>query len=115
MKKQNNIHENSENELSFLDKFEKKNNFLTPDNYFKELPQVVSNNILNNNNLKFSFDKLSWRVLLPTLSFIVLFIVVFNFFIPTEESTLNNEEISEVIINESYTEIDDYLVYELYS
>ncbi len=112
MKKQDNIPENSS---SFLDEIDKKNNFSVPKNYFKVLPEIINNKLLENNKLKKPFDILSWRVLTPSLSVLILFFVLFNYYNTPDEITLNNEELSELLMEENYSEIDDYLVYETYA
>lgn len=112
MKKNNSI---PENEYSFLDKMDKTNHFSVPKNYFESLPEVINNKLLENKKIKNSFDILSWHVLAPSLSIIVLFIVILNYYTTDEEITLSNEELNEIIVDESYTEIDDYMVYETYA
>jgi hypothetical protein len=115
MKNNNNISDNLEKEAPFLSKIKKENSFSTPKNYFESLPQIISDKNLNNNFLRILFDKLSYRFLVPTASLIILFFIVFNFNQEPTETPLSNEEISEFLINENYTEIEENMIYEMYS
>lgn len=115
MDNKNNISDNLKNEAPFLSKIEKKNHFTTPNNYFEVLPEVISSKNLNNKSLRFSFDRLSYRVLMPITAFSILFFVVLNWDNNSIENNLTNEQLSELIIEEDYLEIDDYLVYESYA
>ena len=115
MENKNDISDNLGKEAPFLSKIEKKNHFSTPNKYFESLPEVISHKNLNNKSLKFSFDKLSYRVLVPVSAFLILFFVVLNWDTNNIENELTNEQLSELIIEEDYLEIDDYLVYESYA
>ena len=115
MESKNNMPNSLENEAPFLSKIEKKNHFSTPNNYFEVLPEVISSKNLNNKSLYFNLDRLSYRILVPIASFIVLFFVIFNFNNNSIENELTIEQLSELIIEEDYGEIDDYLVYESYT
>lgn len=115
MENKNNISENLENEAPFLAQLKKENHFTTPKNYFEVLPELINNKKLNNKSLNFSFDKLSYRILVPALSLIVISFFIFNNYNTPTETQLSNEEISSLLIEENYVEIDDYLVYETYS
>jgi hypothetical protein len=115
MKNDKNIENEIEKIAPFLSKIEKKNHFSTPTEYFEVLPEVMSDKILNKNYLQFFFDKLSWRVLVPISSFIVLFFFYFNFNQNNTKSELSNEQLSELFIEEDYLDIDDYLIYDTYA
>ncbi len=115
MENKNNIPENLEKEAPFLSKIKKENHFSTPNNYFEVLPEVIASKNLNNKSLRFSFDKLSYRILVPVASLIVLFFIVFNFNNNNTETELTSEQLSDLIIEENYLDIDDYLVYETYA
>ena len=123
MKNKKKIADNLENENrlyedlngQILSKIKKENHFSTPKNYFEVLPEVISNKKLNNNNLITFFDKLSYRVLVPISAVIVLFFVVFNFNTNNNSTTLTSYQLSELILEDDYYEMDDDLVYEAYS
>jgi hypothetical protein len=115
MKNKNNIPENPLENAPFLSKIKKENHFSTPNNYFESLPEITNSNLLNNSSLKFSFDKLSYRILVPITSLIVILIVVFNLNDNNSEIEITPDQLSELIIDEEYLEIDDYLVYETYA
>ena len=115
MKNKNNISENLENEAPFLSKIKKENHFSTPENYFEVLPEVITYKNLNKSLLKISFDRLSYRILVPIASVAIILFVIFNWNTNTVESELTNEQLSELIIEEEYIEIDDYLVYDTYA
>ncbi len=115
MKNKNNIIESLEKEAPFLAKIEKKNHFSTPKDYFEVLPQIISSKNLNYNSLNISLDKLSYRIFLPFASVVTLLFVVFNWNTNTTEKELTHEQLSELIINDNYLEIEDYLIYETYA
>lgn len=115
MKSKNNIPENSLKETYFLSNIKKENNFKTPKNYFKVLPEIMSNKSLNNNRLILFFDKLSYRVLIPITSLIIILFVVFYFSNNNTSVKLTHQQLSELIINEDYITIDDDLVYDAYA
>lgn len=115
MENKNNTSENLEKEAPFLSKIKKENHFSTPKNYFEVLPEVITSKNLNNKSLPFSFDKLSWRILVPVSSLAVIIFIVFNWNNNLVESELTNDQLCELIIEEDYIEIDDYLVYETYA
>jgi hypothetical protein len=115
MENKKNILEELEKEAPFLSKIKKENNFSTPEKYFKVLPQVIMDKKLNNNIIKFTFDKLSYKFLTPITAVVVLVFVVFNFNSNSISTDLTSDQISQLIIEENYIEIEDYLVYEAYS
>ena len=115
MENKKNILEELEKEAPFLSKIKKENKFSTPENYFEVLPQVILDKNLNNNTIKFTFDKLSYRVLIPITAVVVLFFVVFNFNTNTISTDLTSDQISQLIIEDDYIEMDDYLVYEAFA
>ncbi|PCI98135.1 MAG: hypothetical protein COB15_06470 [Flavobacteriales bacterium] len=115
MENKKNILEELEKEAPFLSKIKKENKFSTPENYFEVLPQVILDKKLNNNTIKFTFDKLSYRVLIPITAVVVLFFVVFNFNTNTISTDLTSDQISQLIIEDYYIEMDDYLVYEAFA
>jgi hypothetical protein len=114
MENKNNIFDNLENETPFLDKIKKENHFSTPKNYFENLPNTISNRITNDSPL-FTFKKLSYRIALPILAIFVIVFLVTNFNTEQPQLNLNNEQISNLVIDENYIEIDDYIIYETYS
>ncbi len=115
MENKDNIEENLENIAPFLANIKKENHFSTPKNYFEVLPEVINNKKLNNKSLHFIFDKLSWRILVPVSSLVVVLIIIFNWNTTTPQINLTSEQISDYVINEEYINIDDYLIYDTYS
>ncbi|PCJ28366.1 MAG: hypothetical protein COA97_01690 [Flavobacteriales bacterium] len=115
MENKKTISDNLKNEAPFLSKIEKINHFSTPNNYFEVLPEVISSKNVNTNKLQFLFDKLSYKVLVPISMFAVLLFIVFNMNSNSIEEGLTNEQLCELILEEVYIEIDDYLVYESYA
>ena len=115
MENKNNIHKELEKEAPFLSKIKKENHFSIPKNYFEVLPEVIINKNLNNNDLNFLFDKLSWRILMPISATAILLFVIFNWNTNSIDSELTNEQLSDLIIDENYIEFDDYLVYDTYA
>lgn len=114
MENKNNIPENFKNDSDFLSKIEKKNNFSVPNDYFEQLPQVINNKKLNNSSIKFYFDKLSYRVLIPISAFILITILVLNWNDNTLKNELTNEQISEFLLEEEDEYLDENLIYETY-
>jgi hypothetical protein len=115
MKKEQNISDNLENEAPFLSKMTKENHFSTPENYFESLPEVINNNILDNNKLRFNFDKLSWHILMPFTAVIIIFIAIINLNSTEEDDTLSYDQFSEYIITENDFEFEAEMVYEAYA
>jgi hypothetical protein len=115
MKNNNNIIEELEKEAPFLSKIKKENHFSTPNNYFEVLPELITHKKLNNKLLWISFDKLSYRILVPISAFAVLLFVVFNLNTNNISIELTPDQLSELIIEDDYLEMDDYLVYEAYA
>ena len=114
MENKNNIPENFKNDSDFLSKIVKKNNFSVPNDYFEQLPQVINNKKLNNSSIKFYFDKLSYRVLIPISAFILITILVLNWNDNTLKNELTNEQISEFLLEEEDEYLDENLIYETY-
>jgi hypothetical protein len=115
MKNENNILDNLGNEASFLSKIKKENHFKAPENYFEVLPEVISNKRLNNKSIQLSFDKLSWRILIPFTAVVAIFTIITNLNTVDENNILTYDQLSEYIITEEDIEFDDYLVYEAYA
>lgn len=115
MKNKNNISEELESETSFLSRIEKKNHFSTPNNYFESLPEIVGVKILNNKTIEFSFDKLSWRILIPFTAAVIIFTVITNLNTVNENETLTYDQFSEYIISQEDIEFEDELIYEAYA
>ncbi len=115
MKNENNIPENLENEAPFLSKMKKENHFKAPENYFEALPEIIQNKNLNNNSLPFSFDKLSWKILIPITAVIIIFTVITNLNSVNENDILTYDQFSEYIIEQEDIEIETELVYEAYA
>ena len=70
---------------------------------------------MDNKPLRFLFDNLSYRVLAPITAIAILLFVVFNFNNNTISNELTSDQLSELIIEDDYFEMDDYLVYEAYA
>ena len=115
MENEKNISDNLENEAPFLSKITKENHFSAPENYFEVLPEIINNNVLDNNKLRFNIDKLSWRLLMPFTAVIIIFIAIINLNTTTENDTLSYDQLSEYIIAEEDIDFDEYLVYEAYA
>ncbi|MFB0924930.1 MAG: hypothetical protein QMB65_06565 [Vicingaceae bacterium] len=115
MEHKKNILEELKNEVPFLSKIKKKNHFLAPKKYFEVLPEIISYKKLNNNYLNIFFDKLSYKVLMPITAAVILFFIVFNINTSNISTELTSDQLSELIIEDYYFEMDDYLVYEAYA
>ena len=115
MENKNNIEENPLENAPFLSKIEKVNHFSTPKNYFKELPEAISPKLLDNSYLRFSFDKLSYRIFAPILVTSTIILLLFYFNTNPTSLELTSEQISEVLINEDYIDLDEDLIIEAYS
>jgi hypothetical protein len=115
MKNKENILPDFENEDSILDKIEKSNHFKVPEQYFESLHQVVNDNNLNTSFLSNVIDKLSYRILIPISAVVVVFVILFNFEKPSTETPLTDAQICDIIIEEDAIEIEDFLIYEVYS
>ena len=115
MENEKNISDNLENEAPFLSKMTKENHFSTPENYFEVLPEVINNKILDNNKLRFNFDILSWRLLMPFTAVAIIFIALINLNTTAENDTLSYDQFSEYIITENDFEFEDEMVYEAYA
>ena len=115
MENKHNIANQPKNNPSFLEHMKKDTPFSVPNNYFESLHQVIINKKLENNNINNYFDKLSYRILAPSL--IVLSLIAIVYFLPQNNSNneLTNEQISELIINEKLHEFDEDLIYDIYS
>lgn len=119
----NNSSDNLENEALpnqvedglFLSKMMKENHFHTPENYFEVLPEVINNKMLDNNKLRFNFDKLSWRLLTPFTAVVIIFIAIINLNTTEGNDTLSYDQFSEYIITENDFEFEDEMVYEAYA
>ena len=115
MKNKNNISENIEKGVPFLSKIEKKNHFSVPENYFEVLHEVIASKNLNNSSLQCFFDKLSYRILIP-FSTVTAIVLLLFYFTPTPSSTeMTSEQISEILINDNYIELEENLIIETYS
>jgi len=114
MENKNDIPNEIENIAPFLSKIKKENHFSAPKNYFEVLPEVMNYKTQNISRLQFSFDKLAYRFLVPITSLVVILVLIFNWTSNNTETELSNEQLAELIIEEEYLEIDDYLVYDAY-
>lgn len=114
MENKNNISDNLENEAPFFTQVKKGNHFSVPKDYFENLPNTINNRITNDSSL-FTFKKLSYRIVLPVLAIFVIAFLVVNFNAEQPQLNLNNEQISNLVIDENYIDIDDYIIYETYS
>lgn len=115
MKNKNDISNLEENESSFLNQLNKKNDFSVPKDYFEVLPEVISNKTLVNNKLNFNFDILSYRFLVPSCAILLLLFFVFNWNKNIEQKSISNEQLSEILIESNYIEFEDDILYEAYS
>lgn len=115
MDNKNNIPDKLENSAPFLAKIKKENHFSIPKDYFESLPEIISNKKLNNSILKNIFDKLSWRILVPISSLAVVLLIILNLNRNEQKKELTSEQLSDIIINEEYTKIDNYLVEDAYA
>jgi hypothetical protein len=115
MKNNNNISENPLENASFLSRIEKKNSFSTPENYFKEKINIDTSKHLENNILINIFDKLSYRFLVPFMSIATVIILILNYNNPTPSEPLTSDQISEVLINRNYIDLDEDLLIETYA
>ena len=115
MEQKKNILEELKNEAPFLSEINRKNHFLVPRNYFEVLPEIVSCKKLNNNYLNLFIDKLSYKYFTPIAAAVILFIVVFKVNTYNISTELTSDQLSELIIEDDYFEMDDYLVYEAYT
>ncbi len=114
MENKNNILDNLENETPFLAQLKKENHFSVPKNYFENIPNTINNRIVSHSPLH-RFRKISYRIVFPVLAIFVISFLVVNFNAEQPKSELSNEQISELLIDENYIEIDDYIIYETYS
>ncbi|MCO6500082.1 MAG: hypothetical protein J5I47_06855 [Vicingus serpentipes] len=114
MKNKNNIPENPLKDAPFLSKIKKENHFLTPKNYFESLDEVRLDKYLNKNKLTIIFDNLSYRIFIPLAACVAIFILVFNYNLKTNKTSLTSEQVYETLVNEDYIEIEDDLLYETY-
>ena len=115
MKNKNDISNLEENEGSFLNQLNKKNDFSVPKDYFEVLPEVISNKTLDNNKLNFKFDILSYRFLVPTCAILLLLLFVFNWEKNLEQKPISIDQLSEILIESDYIEFEDDILYEAYS
>jgi hypothetical protein len=115
MENKKNILEELENEAPFLSKIKRENHFSTPKNYFKSLPEVMSGKNLNNKSLVNVFDKLSYRIFVPISAIAILFFIVINLTKQNNPTELTSEQLSEILIEDDYLEMDYFLVYEAYA
>ncbi len=115
MKNRNNIPKEPLKNISFLSKIEQKNYFSVPENYFESLPEVINHKKLNNKYLIISFNKLLWKILLPTASLIVVVFIIFNFNNRSTKTTLTDKQLPSLTISEDYLEIDDDLIFDDYA
>jgi hypothetical protein len=115
MEHKKNILEELKKEAPFLSEIKKENHFSVPENYFEVLPEIISSKKLNNNYLNVFFDKLSYKVLMPVTAVVILFFIAFSFNTTNISTELTSDQLSELIIEDDYFEMDDYLVYEAYA
>lgn len=115
MKNKNDISNLKENESSFLNQLNKKNDFSVPKDYFEVLPEIINNKTLVNSKMRFKFDILSYRFLIPTSAILLLLFFVFNWNKNIEQKPISNEQLSEILIESDYIEFEDEILYEAYS
>lgn len=115
MKKEENILKEIEKEAPFLSKIKKENHFSTPNNYFKELPEVITIKTLKKSSLINIFDILSYRLFIPTATLILVLTAAYNLFSTSNSEELSLDQLSELILEEYYIEMEDYLIYEAYA
>ena len=109
MKNDNNILNQQDDLLSTI---KKENNFKTPQNYFDELTGLVNNKRSHNSTL--GFNKLLFRFLIPTATFVIIAILLFNLNNTNEIVQISDEQLSEYIINEESEYFEDEIIYESY-
>ena len=103
-----------ENIAPLLSKIEKKNSFKVPENYFEALPQVATDNILNNKSEEGLFGRFYYRLFVPVLSLIVIVFLIWNPSDFNNDSTLTAEELGEIIVEEEWIDFDEEMIYESY-
>ena len=114
MENKKNIQEDPVENAPFLSKIEIVNQFSTPKNYFKELPEVINSKLLKTSSLLFYFDKLSYRIFAPILVTTTVLLLLFYLNTNTPSFEMTPAQISEVLINGDYIDLDEDLINETY-
>ena len=104
-----------EKKHEILDNLEKSTPFSVPKDYFEVLPEVISSKNLDSNKLKYSFDKLSYRILAPICGILLLFGAYYFMNNSANNSVLTADQISEVLIEETYDDFDEEMLIESYA
>lgn len=112
MKSDNNISKDLQSDEGFLSNIKKENNFTTPSNYFDELPELLNNKRVNSSSL--NLNKLLYRILIPSATFIIITVLILNWNNSTEITQISDDQLSEYIINEEYESFDEQIIYDIY-
>ena len=75
---------------------------------------MISDKNLNKNILHVLFDKLSYRFYITFSASLVALTLLISLVFTTQKTTISNEQLSELIIEDEYIEFDDELLYEAY-
>ena len=114
MENKKNIQEDPVENAPFLSKIEIVNQFSTPKNYFEELPEVINSKLLKTSSLLFYFNKLSYRIFAPILVTTTVLLLLFYLNTNTPSFEMTPAQISEVLINGDYIDLDEDLINETY-
>lgn len=112
MKNDNNISGKLKNDEGFLSNIKKENNFTTPSNYFDELPELLNNKRVNSSSL--NLNKLLYRILIPSATFIIIAVLILNWNNTTEITQISDDQLSDYIINVESEYLDEEIIYESY-
>lgn len=115
MKQRDNISEKLKEEAPLLSKIEKQNSFFIPKNYFKEQLYVVNYKNLNNKIIHNYFDKLSYRFYITFSASLIALVLLISLVFTPKKTTITNEQLCELIIEDEYIDFDEELLYEAYS
>jgi len=102
---------NKENNIPNFPK--KENNFKVPNDYFEDLPLHVTEKIHSEKQVSFNLNKLIFRYLIPSASLIVLLVFILNWN-NTTQPIINDEQLSEFLIEDADEYFEDELIYESY-
>jgi len=112
MKSDNNISKDLQSDEGFLSNIKKENNFTTPSNYFDELPELLNNKRVNSSSL--NLNKLLYRILIPSVTFIIIAVLILNWNNTTEITQISDDQLSDYIINVESEYLDEEIIYESY-
>lgn len=115
MKNKHNISNTNEMKPFSFEKIGNKNHFITPNDYFEYLPQLIINKKLNNKYLIKQKISYIYRVFAPSFGALLIIALVFFLKDNSTKTAYTNEELSTIIIEDRYIEFDEDLVYEVYS